>query len=408
MPYPEYKDSGVAWLGPIPTDWTTCALGRFVRFRNGADYSAVEVESGGYPVIGSGGEFRRASSYLFEGESVLFGRKGTVDRPLHINGRFWTVDTMYFTEIALDKLVPRFVYYWATQLPYSYWLTSTALPSMTQSDLAAAKIPYISMRAQAEIAAFLDRETAEIDAFIADQEELIGLLAERRSATISHAVTKGLDPSVPMKDSGVAWLGQVPVRWSILSPRRLFQQRRDLARDEDEQLAATQEFGVIPQAMYTERTGYRVTAVLKGFEILKHVEPGDFVISMRSFQGGLEYSSHSGKISSAYVMLSACGPVVDDYFRYLFKSTGFISALRSTSNLVRDGQAMRFSNFAQVQVAVPDVKEQARIAGYLDHETAELDAAIADAREAIALSKERRAALISAAVTGKIDVRGMV
>lgn len=254
---------------------------------------------------------------------------------------------------------------------------------------------------------FLDRETAEIDAFIADQEELIGLLTERRAATITHAVTKGLDPSVPMKDSGVEWLGAVPATWALMSPRRVFKQRKDLAAPSDAQLAATQEYGVIPQDRYTELTGYRVTQVLKGFEILKHVEPGDFVISMRSFQGGLEYAHHAGKISSAYVMLHPQISIVDRYFRYLFKSSGFIAALRSTSNLVRDGQAMRFSNVAQVQIPIPNLGSQAKIAEYLDHETAELDATIADAREAIALSKERRAALISAAVTGKIDVRGL-
>jgi type I restriction enzyme S subunit len=96
---------------------------------NGSDYTAVEVDSGGYPVYGSGGEFRRASDYLFEGESVLFGRKGTIDRPLYVNGRFWTVDTMFYTDIDTRTLLPRFAYYWATTLPYGEWATDTALRS---------------------------------------------------------------------------------------------------------------------------------------------------------------------------------------------------------------------------------------------------------------------------------------
>jgi type I restriction enzyme S subunit len=231
------------------------------------------------------------------------------------------------------------------------------------------------------------------------------LLAERRAATISHAVTKGLDPTVPMKGSGVDWLGHVPATWRILNARRVFAQRNEQGMADDVQLAASQEFGVIPQARYTELTGYRVTAVLKGFEILKHVEPGDFVISMRSFQGGLEYSKHAGKISSAYVMLTPQLELNDEYFGYLFKSKGYISALRATSNLVRDGQAMRFSNFAQVSIPVPPLEEQSRIAAALETQTSDIDAMITDAKKAIALSRERRAALISAAVTGKIDVR---
>jgi type I restriction enzyme S subunit len=129
---------------------------------------------------------------------------------------------------------------------------------------------------------------------------------------------------------------------------------------------------------------------------------------MRSFQGGLEYSSVRGKISSAYVMLKPSLPIVDSYYRYLFKSQAYIRALQSTSNLVRDGQALRFSNFSQVRIPMLSLDEQQEIADYLDRETAEIDAAIADAKEAIELSKERRAALISAAVTGKIDVRNHI
>ncbi|GAA1412636.1 type I restriction endonuclease [Glutamicibacter uratoxydans] len=261
---------------------------------------------------------------------------------------------------------------------------------------------------QKSIATFLDRETTEIDAFIADQEELIELLSERRTATITHAVTKGLNPNAPMKDSGVDWLGEIPSHWEVRSGRRFFKVRNEKAMAEDEQLAATQEFGVIKQQQYIELTGNRVVTVQKGFDILKHVEAGDFVISMRSFQGGLEYSEVSGKISSAYVMLTNTRPVFKKYVKYLFKSTGYISALRSTSNLVRDGQAMRFSNFAMVPIAMPPLSEQAALADFIEQETSEIDNAIADAREAIALSKERRAAVISAAVTGKIDVRSII
>lgn len=261
---------------------------------------------------------------------------------------------------------------------------------------------------QQTIVTYLDNELSEIDAFIADQEELISLLSERRAATITHAVTTGLNPEELMKNSGVEWLGELPSHWVVQSGRRFFQVRNEKARPEDTQLSATQDFGVIEQRRYIELTGNRVVTVQKGFDILKHVEAGDFVISMRSFQGGLEHSEVSGKISSAYVMLTCTRPIIEKYFRYLFKSMGYISALRSTSNLVRDGQAMRFSNFAMVPIPVPPLVEQQEIANYLDREIAEIDAAIADAREAIALSKERRAAVISAAVTGKIDIRRFV
>src|SRR5699024_7904793 len=139
--------------------------------------------------------FRRASDYLFDGESVLFGRKGTVDKPLYVTGKFWTVDTMYYTNIDTRYLVPKFFYYWALRIPFDFYLTNTALPSMTQTDLGSAKIALPDRAEQDMIVEYLDRETAEIDAAVSDAQEAIALSRERRAALISAAVTGQLDVS---------------------------------------------------------------------------------------------------------------------------------------------------------------------------------------------------------------------
>lgn len=189
------KDSGVESLGDVVAEWDVVAVSRFVSFGNGSDYKHVEVANGGYPVIGSGGEFRRASEYLFDGESVLFGRKGTVNKPLYVTGKFWTVDTMYYTNIDTRYLLPKFLYYWALRIPFDFYLTNTALPSMTQTDLGSAKIALPDRAEQDMIVEYLDRETAEIDAAVSDAQEAIALSRERRAALISAAVTGQLDVS---------------------------------------------------------------------------------------------------------------------------------------------------------------------------------------------------------------------
>jgi type I restriction enzyme S subunit len=153
------------------------------------------------------------------------------------------------------------------------------------------------------------------------------------------------------------------------------------------------------------REGRRVVQVVTGADILKHVETNDFVISMRSFQGGIEWSPYSGAISSAYVVLAPSREVWHAYFVHLLKSKRYIQALQSTSDLVRDGQALRFENFTQVPLPAVPPAEQRTIAAFLDRETARIDALMAKVREAIERLKELRTALISAAVTGKIDVR---
>lgn len=420
-PYPEYQDSNVEWIGDIPASWSTRPFFSVVRENRRSNKGMIEDNllslSYGNIVkrdINSNEGLLPASFETYqivEPNDVVLRLTDLQNDKRSLRSALATqrgIVTSAYLSVCPSGIDPRFLAYSlrAADLRKVFYSMGGGLrQSMKYHDMKWLKIALPPEREQQVIADYLDTESVQIERFITDQKRLITLMRERRSATITHAVTKGLDPNAPRKESGVTWLGQVPKTWRVHSGRRFFKPRNERARIGDKQLAATQEYGVIEQDRYTEITGNRVVSVLKGFDILKHVEPGDFVISMRSFQGGLEYSSVRGQISSAYVMLTPTGEVDEQYFRYLFKSSGYISALRSTSNLVRDGQAMKFSNFAQVPIAVPPLPEQRAIAIYLDEETAKIDAAIADAQAAITLSVERRGALISAAVTGKVDVR---
>jgi len=199
--------------------------------------------------------------------------------------------------------------------------------------------------------------------------------------------------------SGVQWLGIIPTHWEIIQSRRLFAQRKERMRPGDEQLTASQKYGVIPQSEFMRLEDQKVMQVFIGADILKHVEPNDFVISMRSFQGGLEWCGYTGCVSSAYVGIIPVKHVVPGFFKYLFKSSPYIQALQRTSKLNRDGQALRFQNFAQVSLPHVPEEEQTQIAGFLDYETAKIDALIEKQQQLIALLKEKRQAVISHAVT---------
>jgi type I restriction enzyme S subunit len=156
-PYPKYKPSGVEWLGDVPDGWEVVQLKNFVNIQNGADHKHVE-QADGYPVMGSGGIFAYASEFLYDGESVLLGRKGTIDKPLHVTGRFWTVDTMYWTKIN-PSASGRFTYYTALTIPFGYYSTNTALPSMTKGNLASHLVAKPPLPEQHQIAAFLEATT---------------------------------------------------------------------------------------------------------------------------------------------------------------------------------------------------------------------------------------------------------
>lgn len=181
--------SGIDWIGEIPEGWEIAQLKRFLTFQNGQDYKAIETkESEGFPVYGSGGVFAYAAKYMYNGESVLFGRKGTVNKPLYVNCCFWTVDTMYYT-IPSEACNCKFMYYVATTLPYDKYSTSTALPSMTQSILGNLMITIPPIAEQQAIASYLDNKCSEIDKLIDVKQLKIEKLKDYKKSVIYEAVT---------------------------------------------------------------------------------------------------------------------------------------------------------------------------------------------------------------------------
>lgn len=189
------KDSGVEWIGQVPEHWEVKKIKTFAKINNGLDYKAVIAEEG-YPVYGSGGQFAYANTYLYDGEAVLLGRKGTIDKPLYINDKFWTVDTMFYC-VCNNKVSTKFFYYCCCSIiPFQYYSTSTALPSMTQSDILNHKVTFPSLEEQYQIADYLDTQTAKIDQAIALKTAHIEKLKEYKSVLINDVVTGKVRVSV--------------------------------------------------------------------------------------------------------------------------------------------------------------------------------------------------------------------
>lgn len=430
--YPSYKTSKISWLGDVPEHWETSRL-RFV-----AEINPSKGEIGGLPrdtpvsflpmeAIGVDGSLRldiekqvgdveNGYTYFRNGD-VVFAKitpcfengKGARLRNL-VNGiGFGT------TELIVVRPTPNRVL--AAYLHYLF--RSREFLSMGESFMYGAggqkRVPdafvrnfvnaYPPLSEQQQLVEFLDREIAKIDSLMAEQRRLIDLLKEKRQALISHAVTKGLDPAVSTKQSGVMWIGEMPEHWQISQSRRMFAVRSEPALASDKMMTASQRYGVLYQADFVEMEGRRVAEVIMGIEYLKHVEPDDFVISMRSFQGGIEWCRLRGSTSFHYVMVRPVKGVYPPFFAHLFKSHVYIQALRATTDLIRDGQELRFSNFVQVDLPLVPMEEQRQIAAFLDRETMKLDVLTGEAQRAIELLQERRTALISAVITGQIDVR---
>lgn len=182
------KPSGIEWIGDIPNDWEICKLKRCLTIQNGLDYKSVRDDNGEFPVIGSGGQFDFASNYLYDGESVLFGRKGTINKPLYVNGKFWTVDTMFYSMIK-PNACGKFIFYSATTIPFDFYSTATAVPSMTQRDLINHYLVLPPLSKQRIIADYLDSKCSQIDKYITEKQNIIQKLDAYKKSLIFECVT---------------------------------------------------------------------------------------------------------------------------------------------------------------------------------------------------------------------------
>lgn len=181
------RDSGIDWIGQIPAHWQVKKLKYCVQINNGQDYKPVISESG-VPVFGSGGQFAFANRHVYDGEVVLLGRKGTIDKPMYFVGKFWAVDTVFYA-IIRQNYCGKFIYYVTKTIPYTYYSTSTALPSMTQTDLNNNEMVLPPLAEQEEIAVYLDTVNQKIDRAVALKREEIEKLKEYKQTLINSAVT---------------------------------------------------------------------------------------------------------------------------------------------------------------------------------------------------------------------------
>jgi type I restriction enzyme S subunit len=391
----------------VPGHWDVVQFKKFVVIQNGSDHKHVEQPEG-YPVLGSGGVFAYASDYLYDGESVLLGRKGTIDKPLHITGRFWTVDTMYWTKISPDAS-GRFTFYTALAIPFDFYSTNTALPSMTKGALSSHRVTCPPLAEQIKIAAFLDRETAKIDALVAEQRRLMALLKEKRQAVISHAVTRGLNPYITLKTSGIEWLGDVPEHWEVTKLSRITTKIGDGLHGTPEYVDESEFYFINGNNLANGEISITdTTRCVSEAERDKHdvkLNQTTVFLSINGTIGNFAlYRGESVMLGKSAAYINCHEKVLRDYLCWCLQSTGtrryFDFSVTGTTIFNLSLESIR-----KMPVVLPSYDEQVEIGIFLAERTGEYDRLLQEAQRAINLLQERRTALIAAAVTGQIDVR---
>lgn len=438
QPYPEYKDSGVEWIDHMPNAWTVSRIKFFASLNSSKselNHLPRETEVTFLPMeaIGEQGELDTSRTkmlsevssgytYLAEGDVCIAkitpcfeNGKGAIVRGLKNGLAFATTEVVPLRYSS--NCNPEFLYYLLTSAPFNKQAEGSMYGAGGQKRVADSFIANYhfakpNFSEQTQIAAFLDHETAKIDRLIAKQEELIRLLKEKRQAVISHAVTKGLNPHAPFVDSGIEWLGQVPKHWEVKSLKYLMSltsggtpskantdywegtvpwaSSKDLKSDE---LFDTQDH--ITQKALDQRAAQLVPlgsilTVVRGM-ILLHTFP--VVITRVPMAINQDLKA---------IQPTAC--VKADFLAWLLRGISNV-VLSITDEAGHGTKVLRMEAWLAIEVPVPPLEEQAQIITTIVKQLDRLATLTVKAQQATILLQERRTALISAAVTGKIDVR---
>lgn len=437
------RDSGFPWLKEIPCNWKNETIRHLMVSRDGGAWGEEpKDESSGTICLRiadfdySRGRFKKCSDEdltrreytksqlsrlsLKAGDILVEksggGEKTPVGRSVYYGGEYGPVLFANFMErLRFDttRIDPEYAEYWlrawyACRCSSYYINQTTGIQNINLTlMLAKERIFYPSFSEQRKIIDYLDKRCGEIDALTADIQTQINTLEQYKRSVITETVTKGLNPDAEMKDSGIEWVGQIPMSWKVLKGKHLFAQRSLRGNSIELQLLSpTQRFGVIPQALYEELTGMSAVKLNEkaDLSLLKTIHKRDFCISLRSFQGGFEYSEYEGVVSPAYQVFYPTVEIADGYYKYLFKEQGFIEKMNSYTMTLRDGKNIAFSDFGSTYVPYPPLREQAEIAAYLNKKCDQIDVLIAEKQQQIATLDEYKKSLIFEYVIGKKEV----
>ncbi len=437
--YPSYKDSGVEWLGEIPSEWNESRLKfigytygglsgkagkdfgdeenleskRFIPFTNIANNAFIKSDNLGYVIINEKEEQNKVkiNDLFFLMSSENYDDLGKASL-LEENLKDTYLNSFCKGFRLTDKLInPRFLNYLLSGNIYRK-LLSIQGNGFTRINLRLEKLNELrlllpSLQEQQQIANFLDNATAKIDTLIEKQTKQIELLKEKRQAVISHAVTKGINPNVKMKDSGVEWLGEIPEHWQAKRTKFLFKiKKRIVGEDGYQVLSITQ------QGIKEKDTESGAGQLSMDYSKYQFAYVGDFAMNhMDLLTGYVDITKYNGVISPDYrVFTLEDKNSHPNYYLYLYqngyKNKIFYKYGQGSSQLGR--WRLPTEQFNEFRFPYPPLEEQQQIANYLDEKTSKIDTLIEKSNKSIELLKEKRTALISAAVTGKIDVRELV
>ncbi|MBL42407.1 MAG: type I restriction endonuclease subunit S [Rhodospirillaceae bacterium] len=416
--YPEYKDSGVEWIGEIPKEWDHIRLKYLSNIKTGDKNTEDSEEEGEFPFFVRSQTVEKISTYSFDGEAILTAGDGVgVGKVFHyFDGRFDYHQRVYkFSDFY--KLSGKFLFYYMKENLFNEllrWNAKSTVDSVRLPFLQNFMVPLPPLSEQKQISDYLDRKTQQIDDLIEKTERKIELLTEQRSSLINQCVTKGLDPNVEMKDSGVEWIGEIPTHWLRGSFKYFVKNITDGAHVSPD-LSSPDKFFVstvdINNGIIDFGRCLKTSSESYDYLVQTGCKPNknDILFSKDGTIGKTSIVKDEDFVvaSSLIIIKPIFDKVGSGFLNYILQSSVVLDQIEG---LVRGAALRRVSlkNIKSIGIIGPPLSEQKQISEHLDTETSKIDQMVDTETKRIDLLKEYRQSLISNVVTGKIDVRDEV
>lgn len=404
--YEEYKDSGVQWIGEIPSHWKCARLKRICSMKSGDNITAFDIDqSGTYPVYGANGLRGYYAKYNKEGKFLIVGRQGALAGNVHkAEGKFWATDHAIVSEIAVSQNID-FVYYALTAMNLNQYAFETAAqPGLSVSKILSLPILLPPLPEQQAIVTYLDEKVGKIDACIEARKKEIDLLNESKKAIIADAVTHGLNPDAEMKDSGIPWIDIIPAHWEVIRMKGLFEESDEKSETGTEELLSLSQYTGIKRKSDCEKTGMFEAESTVGYKI---VHKGQFVMNiMLAWNGSYAVSDYEGIISPAYCVFNFRRVCNKKYYDFLLRIQAYSGAFKTESRGIIDSRLRLYPyKFYSFPVLVPPIEEQNQIVDAIEKRVSNIDIVIEKMQGQIEELKEYKQRLISDVVTGQKKVK---
>ena len=401
------KDSGIEWIGEIPDDWNVRRLKQITRCKDGeripVDKASRKV--GKYPYWGAGSITDYIDSYIFDEELILLGEDGApfFDRMRnvahYVNYKCWINNHIHVLQTKKNEVDSQYLTHFLNIVDYRSYINGSIINKLTQSNMGGIDVCYPAYNQQLKIANYINAISTKIDFIKEYAVKNIAKLKEYRQSIITEAVTKGLH-DVPMKDSGIEWIGEIPEAWDVCKVKHIFSERIEENQNPNAILLSLfAAIGVRPRSEMEEKGNKAQTII--GYNIVKK---GDIVVNkLLAWMGAIGMSNYNGATSPDYdVYAPISSDVYVPYFHYLFRSANFKN---ECFKYARGIMLMRLRTYPQefknIRIPHPSMDIQKEIAYYLDKKCAAIDKLIAEKKRIIDTLEEYKKSLIYECVTGK-------